>query len=377
MSDATTLYSPASIRAQAAAILSAWGMASENVALTSEAMLDCDLRGISTHGISLLQLYEKWRADGGFNLGARDEVLGDGPATAAIDAQGGLGFPVSVRAVRLACEKARATGLAAVTVRNSRHFGAAGYYARLGAAEGMILFVASSTKVVCVVPPGAGSSVLGTNPLAYGIPRAGTHPIVFDMATSTAAGNKIRMFQIDGKAVPEGWVVDGQGQPVTDPDHAARIVYDGAPGGLTPLGSTPQMGAFKGYGLALLGHFLGGTLAGGTFSGARGEDKPKGDNIGHFFLALDPARFRDLVDFHSELDLVDRTLRGTPPVDPRRPILMPGDVEEALAARRATEGVPLTRALTDQLRKISDAAGADFILAPAANPQKSGKEMKR
>lgn len=372
-----TLYRAGSIRAQAAAVLSAWGMGAENVDLTADAMLDCDLRGIATHGISLLQLYDKWRAGGGFSLAAEDRLLADGPSTAAIDAQGGLGFPVSVRAVRLACNKARDTGLAAVTVRNSRHFGAAGYYARLGAEAGMIVLVASSTKVVCVVPPGAGQSVLGTNPLAYGIPRAGTHPVVFDMATSTAAGNKIRLFQINGQPVPEGWVVDGQGRPVTDPDHAARIVYEGAPGGLTPLGSTPQMGAFKGYGLALLGHFLGGTLAGGAFSGARGDDAPTGDNIGHFFLALDPARFRDLVDFHADLDLVDRTLRDTQAVDPDRPILLPGDIEAALVARHRADGVPLSDALVAQLRTIAGTAGAEFVLDRATNPDPSEKEPTR
>lgn len=375
MTDAPDLYEPDTIHAQACAVLSAWGMGAENATMTADAMLDCDLRGISTHGISLLQLYDKWRGSGGFNLVAEDRVLTDSASAAAIDAQGGLGFPVSMRAVRLACRKARETGLAAVTVRNSRHFGAAGYYARLGAEDGMIVFVASSTKVVCVVPPGAGSSVLGTNPLAYAVPRKGTQPIVFDMATSTAAGNKIRMFQIEGRPVPEGWVVDGKGRPVTDPDAAARIVYEGAPGGLTPLGSTPAMGAYKGYGLALFGHFLGGTLAGGAFAGARGSDAPEGDNIGHFFLALDPARFRDLAAFHADLDVVDRTLRDTPVVEPDRTILLPGDVEAALAERRRAEGIPLSGALVRQLSAIAKDAGAKFLLERKTHESKKKEPL--
>ena len=366
-----TLYDAQSVRRQAAEVLSAWGMGPENVALTAEAMLDCDLRGIGTHGISLLAPYEKWREGGNFNLGADDRVLSDGPGYASIDAQGGLGFPVSVRAVDLACEKAREVGVAAVTVNNSRHFGAAGYYARRGAEQGMIVLVASSTKVVCVVPPGAGESVLGTNPLAYGVPRQGTHPIVFDMATSTAAGNKIRLFQLTVDPVPEGWVVDGEGATVTDPEVAADIVYGNRAGGLTPLGSTPQMGAFKGYGLALLGHFLGGTLAGGAFTGARSDAAPKGDNIGHFFLALDPGKFRGLTEFHTDLDIVDDTLRATPPVDPDRPVLLPGDVEKALSDRRLVEGVPLSSELVAHLRRIAQAAGAEFVLSPATQSTES------
>ena len=359
-----TRYRPESIKSQAAAILSAWGMHADNVALTAEGMLDCDLRGIDTHGISLLALYDKWRAQGGFRLDAEDKSLRDGPSFASIDAQGGLGFPVSVRAVELACRKARETGLAAVTVRNSRHFGAAGYYARIGAEQGMIMLVATSTKVVCLVPPGASDAVLGTNPLAYAVPREDAAPVVFDMATSTAAGNKIRLYQLSGTPVPEGWVVNHEGQSVTDPDIAAEIVYGNRPGGLTPLGATPAMGAYKGYGLALLGHFLGGTLAGGDFAGSSSRNADAEDNIGHFFLALDPSRFRDPADFETDMGDVETTLRGTAPVDPERPVLLPGDVERKVADQRRADGIPLGDALVEQLKRISTEAGAKFVLEP-------------
>ena len=359
-----TSYTPDSIKAQAAEILSRWGMSADNVALTAEGMLDCDLRGIDTHGISLLALYDKWRVGGGFSLDATDKRLRDGPSYASIDAQGGLGFPVSVRAVELACEKARDTGLSAVTVKNSRHFGAAGYYARLGAEQGMMMLVATSTKVVCMVPPGAADAVLGTNPLAYAVPRQNGAPVVFDMATSTAAGNKIRLYQLSGTPVPEGWVVDHEGKSVTDPDIASEIVYGSRPGGLTPLGATPGMGAYKGYGLALMGHFFGGTLAGGDFAGSQNRAADAPDNIGHFFLAMDPSKFRDLAEFEADMCDVDNSLRATPAVDPDRPILLPGDVERKVADQRRAAGIPLADALVDQLRRISTEAGAKFVLTP-------------
>lgn len=361
---AKTTYTPDSVKAQAAAILTAWGMSNDNVALTAEGMLDCDLRGIDTHGISLLALYDKWRANDGFSLAATDKILGDGASYASIDAQGGLGFPVSVRAVKLACDKARETGLAAVTVRNSRHFGAAGYYARLGAEQGMLMLVATSTKVVCMVPPGAADAVLGTNPLAYAIPRIGGTPVVFDMATSTAAGNKIRLYQLSGTPVPEGWVVDHEGKSVTDPEIASEIVYGDRPGGLTPLGATPGMGAYKGYGLALLGHFLGGTLAGGDFAGSNKRAADAEDNIGHFFLALDPTRFRESAAFETDMQDVEDSLRATPAVDPERPVLLPGDVELKVAEQRRAAGIPLADALVDQLKRISSEASTNFVLTP-------------
>lgn len=357
-------FSPELIRSQTLAILHGWGMAGDDADATADALLDCDLRGIDTHGISLLALYSGWIAEGGFDLAARAELVREGPNTALFDARGGLGFAVSVRAAELAAEKALARGVAVVTVKNSHHFGAAGYYARVAARRGVLSLVATSTKVVCVVPPGASEPVLGTNPLAYGIPRAAGEPIVFDMATSTAAGNKVRLHHLNNTPVPEGWVVDGQGQPVTDPEVANALVYNRGEGGLTPLGSTPLLGAYKGYGLALLVHFLGGTLAGGRFAGSRNPSHPQGDgdNIGHFFLAIDPAAFRDMDDFLSDVGDVESSLRNTPTADPARPVLLPGDVEEGILRTRMAEGVPLAPNLVARLRTIAGDLGVRFVL---------------
>jgi len=361
-------FSADTVRAQTLLILKGWGMEGEDVEATADALLDCDLRGIDTHGISLLALYANWIKEGGFHLAARAELVQEGPASALLDAKGGLGFAVSVRAAKLAARKAKECGVAAVTVRNSHHFGAAGYYARIAAREGVVALVATSTKVVCLVPPGAAEPVLGTNPLAYGVPRAEGEPIVFDMATSTAAGNKIRLYQLTGTPVPEGWVVDGDGNPVTDPDLAAKMVYEKGPGGLTPLGATPVLGAHKGYGLALLVHFLGGTLAGGRFAGSRNPDHPQGegDNIGHFFLAVDPAAFRLMDDFLADVGDVESSLRTAPASNPERPVLLPGDIEEEVRRRRLADGIPLAPNLIGKLRAIAAEIGVPFLLDQAA-----------
>lgn len=357
-------YSAEAVRAQTLHILKGWGMAGDDAEMTADALLDCDLRGIDTHGISLLALYAGWISQGGFHLAARAEVVREGPVSALLDAKGGLGFAVSVRAAEMAAEKAKEHGVAAVTVRNSHHFGAAGYYARIAARKGVVSLIATSTKVVCVVPPGASEPVLGTNPLAYGVPRKGGEPIVFDMATSTAAGNKVRLNQLTGTPVPEGWVVDGEGNPVTDPDLANRLIYEPGRGGLTPLGANPVLGAHKGYGLALMVHFLGGALSGGRFAGSRHLDHPQGegDNIGHFFLAVDPATFRDMSDFLGDVDDVEQSLRKTPPSDPDRPVLLPGDIEEAVRLRRLESGIPLAPTLVEKLKAIAGDLHVPFIL---------------
>jgi LDH2 family malate/lactate/ureidoglycolate dehydrogenase len=363
----THLIRSEAVRSQTIAILRGWGMDEADAAVTSEVLLDCDLRGIDTHGISLLALYSVWMKDGKFDLTAKPRIEREGAGHALIDARGGLGFAVSVQATEMAVAKARETGIAAVTVRNSRHFGAAGYYARLAARSGMLSLVATSTKVVCVVPPGASEAVLGTNPLAYGVPRASGEPIVFDMATSTAAGNKIRMHHLRSAPIPAGWVVDAEGRPVTDPHEANQLVYQRGGGGLTPLGATPELGSHKGYGLALLVHFLGGALPGGTFAGSRRGTVKTGndDNIGHFFLAIDPGVFRDMSAFLGDVEDVADSLHATPPINPERPVLLPGDIEERVRGERLKGGIPLASTLIRQLEEVAGSLGVPFHLDPA------------
>ena len=358
------------IRAQAVLILKAWGMNAEDAELTAGALSDCDLRGIETHGISLLALYALWIKARPFNLAAQSKLERDGAGFALLDGQGGLGYAVSVRAMKLAVAKARITGIAGVAVRNSRHFGAAGYYARLGAQAGMLTLVTTSTRVVSVVPPGARAPMLGTNPLAYGIPRGKGDPVVFDMATATVAGNKVRMRALKNMPLPEGWVVDDKGAPVIDPHHGTKIIFETGAGGLTPLGASSELGSHKGFGLALLVHFLGGTLAGASFP-ASSQRPDDADDVGHFFLAIDPNVYRDASAFHGDVEDVVATLRAAPPVDPKRPVRIPGDLESRIYADRVRNGVPMPMGVVRQLANLSRELGIDFPLYPPAAQQAS------
>lgn len=350
-------YPIETLHRQATAILTAWGLDEPDARVSADALVDADVRGIDTHGVSLLALYSRWIDSGKFHLtGEKPRVEREGPTHALLDGRGGLGFAVSVQATDMAVEKARAMGLAAVTVRDSHHFGAAGYYARRIAEAGLIGLASTSSKVVCVVPPGGSRAALGTNPIAYAIPRRDGPPVVFDIATSTAAGNRVRMHHLNATPLPEGWVVDGKGQPVTDPHEGFHLVYDGGEGGLTPVG------AHKGYGISLLVHFLSGTLPGGMFP-ATGRPKANGgDNIGHFFLAIDPTIYRGADAFFGDVEDVVTTLRQTPAADPKHPVLVPGDIENATERERREEGVPLAPTLIKQLRELATAVGAQVYL---------------
>jgi LDH2 family malate/lactate/ureidoglycolate dehydrogenase len=304
------------------------------------------------------------RRAGQLRLEARPRIVRDMGATALMDGGASLGHPVSVAGMELAVEKALAHGVGVVGVFNSHHFGAAGYYARLASARGVIGMVTSSTRTMLMVPTRGSMPVLGTNPIAFAAPATRNPPFVLDMATTTVAGNKVKVYQLNDKTMPAGWVVDEKGQSVTDPHKGMEYLFQRPEGGITPLGGTPEMASHKGYGLAMLAHILGGTLTGASFSPIRRRtqkpDEP--DNIGHFFLALDPRAFREEGAFETQLDAEIDVLRATPPADPALPVLVPGDPEDTERERRLQEGIPVPASLEAHVRDICGRCGAPFLL---------------
>ena len=352
------------IRRQIEVILEAWGMDGTKSRRTAELMAETDLMGVDSHGISMLMMYEGFHLAGQLRLDAEPEVVRDGPCTALLDGGAGLGHFVSAMAMQLAVEKANEMGLGLVGVRNSHHFGAAGVYSRIAAAHGMIGFVTSSTRVISMVPTRAAAPILGTNPIALAAPARRHDPFSLDMATTTAALNKVKVYELNDKPLPDGWVVDGEGATVTSSAEAMEFLMNRDEGGLTPLGGTPELASHKGYGLAMLVHILGGTLMGGAFSPVhRRTKKPgDGDNIGHFFLAIDPKAFRDEGAFEDDLDAVIDELKAAPPVDTEKPVLVAGEPEEANRIARLADGIPIPPKLEANIRVICERAGAPFLL---------------
>jgi LDH2 family malate/lactate/ureidoglycolate dehydrogenase len=356
------------VRQQIAAILQGWGMAAPGAAATAALMAETDLLGVDSHGISMLMMYEAMHEAGQLKLDAEPRIVRDAPCTALIDAGAGLGHAVSAMAMNLAVDKAAVCGLGLVGVRNSHHFGAAGLYSRLAAARGMIGFVTSSTRMITMVPTGGAMPVLGTNPIAFAAPAGRHAPFSLDMATTTAAVNKVKVYDLKNRPLPEGWVVDGKGTAVTDAAEAMTILFSREEGGLTPLGGKAELGSHKGYGLGMLVHILAGTLMGGSFSPIHQRTKKPadGDNIGHFFLAIDPKSFRDEGDFEDDLDAVIDVLRATPPAAPAQPVQVAGDPEEANRAERMVSGIPIPPKLEEHLRAICGRASVPFLLVDKA-----------
>lgn len=339
-------------------VLEAWGMPPDDVRKTVDAMVDTDLRGIDSHGISMLMTYDALRASGGLAVTAERTIVAETAAIATLDAGSGLGHPAAHDAMHLAVEKARTVGIGAVAVRNSHHFGALGTYARIAADAGMMGLVTTSTRLQSVIPTGSRESLLGTNPLAFAAPTGG-EPFVIDMSTSVVASNKVRSYGLKGLPVPEGWVVGSDGRPITDATAAYDAIQHDPRAGLAPLGGpTSDHGGHKGYGLSLMVQLLSCALA--------GAGQPGTADIGHFFVAIDPQAFGSTESTTAYTAELLQTMRDAEPLHPEHPVLIPGDPEARERRRRLRDGIPLPSTLLAHLRTLCERNAVPYLLEPTA-----------
>jgi LDH2 family malate/lactate/ureidoglycolate dehydrogenase len=346
-------------RAQIAAILTAWGMPAHNAEPTADILAWADLHGIDSHGLSMLPQYDGWRTRGRVRLDAVPAIERETPVSALVDGGGGLGHVPARFGMQTAIDKARRTGLAAVSVRNSAHFGACGYYTLMAAEAGLIGIACTSASGIRVAPTGGAEARFGTDPWSFAAPGAPGRPFLLDMATTTVAFGKVRNKANEGLPCPPGWVLTSAGLPSTDPMDAAE-----RGGFLTSLGGSRENGSYKGYGLAAMVNILAAALGGSTLiTDPMHTKKPQGVDLGHFFLAIDPGLFRDAQDFTADVARFCDDLRATPPVDPAQPVLVAGDPERAVAARRRAEGVPVGAGLLAKVRELARESGAAWLLS--------------
>src|SRR5262245_10606421 len=236
------------------AALSQTGMNEEDIRTTIDVLVTTDTWGVFTHGTKSLRGYLRRLHAGGLRPKGRPRIVNEGPAWAMVDADSTIGMVGSTFAMRVAIAKARSAGMGYVGVRNSCHFGAAGYYTTMAAAENMI-GMAMANDIPSVSAPGSRVAVMGSNPIAFAVPTGDGHPIMLDMATSAVAGGKVYAAAALGKPIPTGWIIDAEGVPTTDPKllpNAASLV---------------PMAGHKGYGIAILIETLAGILTGASIAG--------------------------------------------------------------------------------------------------------------
>jgi len=323
------------------------GIPPEDATQVAALMAEADARGGDAHGLFRLPQYVKQIQSGGINARPNIRILSDKAATALLDGDNALGHLVMKRAAELAIEKARQSGIAWVGTRRSNHAGPAQLYARMPAAQDMIglYFCVGNANLL---PPWGGTEVLlSTNPIAIAVPALQHPSIVLDMATTNTAFGKVRLKAQRNEPMPEGWMIDRQGQPLTDPKRASE-------GFLVPIGGP------KGYGLALMIGLLAGTLNGAAFGRDVVDyttDSKTASNTGQSIVAVDIAAFADVQAFKQKVDELWEVMKSSPTLPGVDEVRLPGERSAQLYRERMAYGVPLSAELGKALDELADRLG--------------------
>ena len=326
-------------------ILGAQGVNGDDASIVGDVLIEADLCGHDSHGVVRIPQWVKGLKAGAINARCAPKVMRETPATALIDGDRGLGPVVAMAALECAAGKAREAGIGMVSVRRASHIGMLQYYTRHLAAQGLIGMAMTNTAPG-VAPFGGIDPVLGTNPVSCAVPAPGA-PIVLDMSTSVVARGKIVLARRRGEAIPEGWAIDSEGNPTTDP--AAALA-----GALLPAGGA------KGSGLAIIIDALTGALAGAEVArSVKGtlvmdQEGSKGD----FFLAIDPGAVGESDAFLGLTGKLADDVHACRPAPGMDRVMLPGEPEDACRQRRLAEGIPIDKALLAELEGLAGAVAA-------------------
>ena len=329
-----------------------YGFTPDQSAQITDVLLAADLYGIESHGIQRLVRYDFEITDGMVDINARPEIVRETPVSAVMDAHDAMGQLAGVEAMNLAIRKAGTTGIGMVSVRDSNHFGIAGYYARMALAEGLCGICMTNSEAI-MVPTFGRTAMIGTNPIAFAMP-AHPVPFVFDAATTVVPRGKLEVYAKRGSGIPDGWALDETGQPCTDSARVLGNIISKAGGGILPLGGAGEAtSGYKGYGFGMLCEICTAILSGGTTS-----DKiyktPHRSNIAQFFMAADPALFGDPAELSASLSAFLQSLRDADKAEGRTRIWTHGEKEAESRERVLREGIPVNDKTLRELRNIAD-----------------------
>ena len=343
----------AAVRGLITDALAAAGLPRADAAKCAELMGEADLTGADAHGVFRLPQYVRRLKAGGFNKQPNIKVERSAPATALIDGDNGMGHLVMSRAAETAIALARETGVSWVGVRRSNHAGPAGLYAEMPAREGMIGMYAAVANANHMAVWGGADPLLGTNPLAFGVP-SGSGPYVLDMATTVVSYGTVKNYALQGKPLQPGWMVNtATGADILDATKSAE-------GLLLPIGG------YKGSGLAVMLGLVGGTLNRAAFGRDVVDfnaDDTSETNTGHFIVALDIARFLPLDEYKAEVDRQVAELKQSKRLPGVDEIRMPGERRRQCRAERLRDGVPLAAPLVAQLDRLAGELGVKALNA--------------
>lgn len=348
MNDKTYLVDAAKLRVAVAAIMEHEGVPADDAAIVADSLVAADLTGLQSHGVQRVKFYADSIEAGGSDPRGQMDVIADFPGGAVLDAQGALGIVAAYRAMELAIQKAKTTGIAMVNVRNSNHCSCTAYYIRMAAKENMLGIVGSNAPK-SMVPWGSREKYLGTNPLAIGAPTHGD-PVIIDIATSVVARGKIMLADKKGEPIPEGWAIDADGHPTTD---AAKAL----------AGCVLPFGGAKGSGIAMMIDVFSGVLSGAAWGSHVRDPLAQPDlpmNTGHCMVAVDISKFQDPEGFKTKMDTYREEVKSLKPVPGVNEIYMPGEIECNNYRRNEATGIHLPMAVYEELEGVCQRLGLPF-----------------
>ena len=346
------IVDPDALRESARQILVAVGTTEEDAATLADILTLTDMRGIYSHGVFRMRANVAAIQAGGFRTGVELKIVDEGPAFARCDAQGGIGIVQSVRATRLAIEKAKATGIAVVNVFNSHHDGALGIYSTMISDEGLYGFTMSTTPPM-MAAAGSRTRAIGNNPYSYSVPAGKYRAVTLDIACSTMASGKLCIYEDLGKEIPDGVMLDKSGHMTHDPKEQ----YHG--GVLLPFAD------HKGYGMGIMVEAFAGILSGAAFlrqQNSWNRDPNKIGNIGHMFMALDPALINPGLDVNARLEQLIDDILSQPLREGYDRILYPGQLEWEAEENARKNGIPLPDTSYQAIYETAQLAGVKPLI---------------
>ncbi|MDP6778392.1 MAG: Ldh family oxidoreductase [Candidatus Latescibacteria bacterium] len=324
------------------------GLSQEDAELSARVFVTTDTWGTFTHGTRQIRGLMKNARRGRLVATARERIVNEGPSWAIIDACDGMPPSICCRAVELAVEKARQSGMCYIGIRRSSHYGAAGFYSNMIAERGMIGLSVCNVEPI-VVAPGSKSRIVGTNPIAYAVPTGTDRTVMFDIATSTVAATKIFAAKNEGRSIPDTWLVDEDGVPTTDPT------------GFPEAGALLPMTGHKGYGLAVLVEILSATLSGAAMmhsveSWVKDTDEPS--NQGHAFMVINVGAMMPLEEFYDRMATMRAEIKSGTPVEGGT-IFLPGEIDWNNREVAMAEGMALPEDVLISLRGLAEDSELD------------------
>lgn len=342
------------------------GVPLEEAKLCADILMESDLRGIESHGINRFKpIYIDRILAGIQHPTTQIDTIKETPTTAVLDANDGMGMVVSHKAMELAIEKAKTYGMGMVAVRNSTHYGIAGYYVTMATKEGMIGMTGTNARP-SVAPTFGVENMLGTNPLTIGLPTDEEFPFVLDCATSITQRGKIEFYAKEGKPTEAGKVVGRDGEAKTDSNQILEDLMQGQ-AALAPLGGIgEELAGYKGYGYSTVVEILSAALQAGNFlkmlSGIDEQGNRKKYHLGHFFLAIDTNAFLGEDTFKKTAGDILRALRASQKAPGEDRIYTAGEKEYIASTERRDKGVPMNEAVKQDFRDVNERLGLNIKL---------------